>query len=156
MLSSCWLVLVILVVRINIQVFHDGKWKVKAKCACMCYQPSSWTWEAWLRYLTAGSCSASWVTEWGCCFFLWWTVAGLLWGDVARAEFCSPLQWSRSLMWHLSTANSETVSKTSLQESSLQNYYNSTAKLLQYYFNITVSVTVTCCALLIYSFKKRS
>lgn len=143
MLSSWWLVLVIPVVSINIQVFHDGKWKVKAKYACMCYQPSSWTWEAWLRYLTAGSGSVSWVTGWSedAAF----SCGGQRPGsseemDVAKAEFCSPLQWSRSLMWHLSPANSETASKTSLQESSLQNYYN-IISILQY---LSLSHVVHC------------
>lgn len=60
-----------------------------------------------------------------------------------QSRVWSPLQWLRSLTWHLPPANSETVSKMGEQF----------GELLQYY---TISGTLTCCALLIYSLKKKN
>lgn len=37
------LCLAVPVVCIKLEVFHGAGWKVNTKCACMCYQLSSWT-----------------------------------------------------------------------------------------------------------------
>lgn len=94
-------------------------------------------------------CQLGHRVKWRCCVFLWWTEARLLWGDgCGQSRVLQPTTVVK--VPNVTFITSQL--RNCLQDKSPREQF---AELLQYYFNITVSVTVTCCALLIYSFGKK-